>query len=80
MQLVLYFILAVRLGILILNNWPSTLNPKLNSTYVGPGADGETLPPRRLHVGGARTALFNWLFAKSQGGELVLRVEAAWRL
>jgi len=26
-------------------------------------------------VGGARTALFNWLFAKSQGGELVLRVE-----
>lgn len=30
---------------------------------------------RRLHVGGARTALFNWLFAKSQGGEMVLRVE-----
>jgi len=26
-------------------------------------------------VGGARTALFNWLFAKSQGGEMVLRVE-----
>eukprot|EP00438_Fugacium_kawagutii_P036146 Skav228015 [mRNA] locus=scaffold1073:93991:117343:+ [translate_table: standard] len=29
----------------------------------------------RLHVGGARTALFNWLFAKSQGGEMILRVE-----
>ena len=26
-------------------------------------------------MGGARTALFNWLFAKSQGGEMVLRVE-----
>eukprot|EP00931_Biecheleriopsis_adriatica_P114633 TRINITY_DN90556_c0_g1_i1.p1 TRINITY_DN90556_c0_g1~~TRINITY_DN90556_c0_g1_i1.p1 ORF type:complete len:642 (-),score=144.71 TRINITY_DN90556_c0_g1_i1:180-2018(-) len=32
-------------------------------------------PTGVLHVGGARTALFNWLFAKSQGGELVLRVE-----
>ncbi|CAK0902073.1 unnamed protein product, partial [Prorocentrum cordatum] len=33
-------------------------------------------PTGVLHVGGARTtALFNWLFAKSQGGQLVLRVE-----
>ncbi|MGI8431183.1 MAG: glutamate--tRNA ligase [Chthoniobacterales bacterium] len=28
-----------------------------------------------LHIGGARTALFNWLFAQHQGGVLVLRVE-----
>jgi glutamyl-tRNA synthetase len=28
-----------------------------------------------LHIGGARTALFNWLWAKSQGGVFVLRVE-----
>ena len=28
-----------------------------------------------LHVGGARTALFNWLFARSQKGTFVLRVE-----
>ena len=28
-----------------------------------------------LHIGGARTALFNWLFARSQKGTLVLRVE-----
>jgi glutamyl-tRNA synthetase len=28
-----------------------------------------------LHVGGARTALFNWLFAKHYGGEFLLRVE-----
>jgi len=28
-----------------------------------------------LHIGGARTALFNWLWARSQGGTFVLRVE-----
>jgi glutamyl-tRNA synthetase len=28
-----------------------------------------------LHVGGARTALYSWLYAKSQGGEFVLRIE-----
>jgi glutamyl/glutaminyl-tRNA synthetase len=28
-----------------------------------------------LHLGGARTALFNYLFARHQGGELILRVE-----
>ncbi len=32
-------------------------------------------PTGDLHIGGARTALFNWLFAKSQGGEFLLRVE-----
>jgi glutamyl-tRNA synthetase len=32
-------------------------------------------PTGNLHVGGARTALFNWLFAKSMGGQMVLRVE-----
>eukprot|EP00440_Ansanella_granifera_P071530 gb/GFBE01077628.1/.p1 GENE.gb/GFBE01077628.1/~~gb/GFBE01077628.1/.p1 ORF type:complete len:626 (+),score=143.40 gb/GFBE01077628.1/:1-1878(+) len=32
-------------------------------------------PTGVLHVGGARTALFNWLFAKSHGGEMILRVE-----
>ena len=32
-------------------------------------------PTGYLHVGGARTALFNWLFARSQGGTFVLRVE-----
>jgi glutamyl-tRNA synthetase len=28
-----------------------------------------------LHVGGARTALFNWLFARNHGGAFVLRIE-----
>src|SRR5271165_1287442 len=32
-------------------------------------------PTGYLHVGGARTALFNWLFARHRGGTLVLRIE-----
>ena len=32
-------------------------------------------PTGYLHIGGARTALFNWLFARSQGGRLILRIE-----
>jgi len=32
-------------------------------------------PTGYLHVGGARTALFNWLFARHAGGTLILRIE-----
>ncbi len=32
-------------------------------------------PTGYLHVGGARTALFSWLFARRHGGEFILRVE-----
>lgn len=32
-------------------------------------------PTGFLHVGGARTALFNWLFAKKAGGKFILRIE-----
>src|SRR3954465_8422772 len=32
-------------------------------------------PTGYLHVGGARTALFNWLFARRCGGAFVLRIE-----
>ncbi len=32
-------------------------------------------PTGYLHVGGARTALFNWLFARHHGGTFVLRIE-----
>ena len=32
-------------------------------------------PTGYLHVGGARTALFNWLFARHWGGTLILRIE-----
>jgi glutamyl-tRNA synthetase len=32
-------------------------------------------PTGYLHVGGARTVLFNWLVARQQGGEMLLRIE-----
>jgi glutamyl-tRNA synthetase len=32
-------------------------------------------PTGYLHVGGARTALFNWLFARREGGRFLLRIE-----
>ncbi|KAJ0976147.1 hypothetical protein J5N97_018112 [Dioscorea zingiberensis] len=47
---------------------------------AGP-ADGEVRvrfapsPTGNLHVGGARTALFNYLFARSKGGKFILRIE-----
>lgn len=32
-------------------------------------------PTGFLHIGGARTALFNWLYAKAKGGKMLLRIE-----
>jgi len=32
-------------------------------------------PTGYLHIGGARTALFSWLFARHHGGTFVLRIE-----
>ena len=32
-------------------------------------------PTGYLHIGGARTALFNWLFARANGGKMLLRIE-----
>ena len=32
-------------------------------------------PTGYLHIGGARTALFNWIFAKKHNGKLILRIE-----
>jgi glutamyl-tRNA synthetase len=32
-------------------------------------------PTGSLHVGGARTALFNWLIARKTGGTFIIRVE-----
>ena len=32
-------------------------------------------PTGSLHIGGARTALFNWLYARHTGGMFVLRIE-----
>ena len=32
-------------------------------------------PTGYLHIGGARTALYNWLYARKTGGKLILRIE-----
>ena len=32
-------------------------------------------PTGELHVGGARTALFNWLYARGNSGTFILRIE-----
>lgn len=32
-------------------------------------------PTGNLHIGGARTALFNWLFARHNNGKMILRVD-----
>lgn len=32
-------------------------------------------PTGYLHIGGARTALFNWLYARRHGGTFLLRIE-----
>src|SRR3569833_1515309 len=32
-------------------------------------------PTGMLHIGGARTALFNWLYARHSGGTILLRIE-----
>jgi nondiscriminating glutamyl-tRNA synthetase len=41
----------------------------------GPRVRFAPSPTGELHVGNARTALFNWLFARSRGGTLILRIE-----
>ena len=32
-------------------------------------------PTGYLHIGGARTAIFNWLYARKTGGKFILRIE-----
>jgi glutamyl-tRNA synthetase len=46
-----------------------------SSASKGPRVRFAPSPTGYLHVGGARTALFNWLFAKHEGGTFILRVE-----
>src|SRR6187455_429370 len=41
----------------------------------GPRVRFAPSPTGYLHVGGARTALFNWLFARRLGGTFILRIE-----
>jgi glutamyl-tRNA synthetase len=48
------------------------LNPSEPSAVVTRFAPS---PTGFLHIGGARTALFNWLFARHHGGKFLLRIE-----
>ena len=41
----------------------------------GPRVRFAPSPTGFLHVGGARTALFNWLYARHFGGKMLLRIE-----
>jgi glutamyl-tRNA synthetase len=45
------------------------------TTPVPPRVRFAPSPTGYLHVGGARTALFNWLFARKAGGTFILRIE-----
>src|ERR1700687_530718 len=53
------------------NNRPSPLSASRNRPRVRFAPS----PTGYLHVGGARTALFNWLFARRENGTLILRSE-----
>jgi glutamyl-tRNA synthetase len=46
-----------------------------NRVVTAPRVRFAPSPTGYLHIGGARTALFNWLFARRQGGVFVLRIE-----
>ena len=52
---------------------------KVNAPMTQPAAQIVTRfapsPTGYLHIGGARTALFNWLFARGRGGRFLLRIE-----
>ena len=44
-------------------------------SYVAPRVRFAPSPTGFLHIGGVRTALFNWLFARNGGGEFLVRIE-----
>src|SRR6478735_5814126 len=46
-----------------------------NMTSDNPRLRFAPSPTGALHIGGARTALYNWLAARHEGGQLVLRIE-----
>lgn len=55
-------------------------NFSISATVASPASSGVRVrfapsPTGNLHVGGARTALFNYLFARSRGGKFILRIE-----
>ncbi len=53
----------------------TTTSNALRASSTGVRVRFAPSPTGYLHVGGARTALFNWLFARRQGGTIILRIE-----
>ncbi|CAG8802294.1 19782_t:CDS:2, partial [Racocetra persica] len=51
------------------------VNEMIRIFIMGKGIIDKDLEPYELHIGGARTALFNYLFAKQNDGQFILRVE-----
>ena len=51
-----------------MRHFPQLMSPAIRVRFA-------PSPTGYLHVGGARTALFNWLFARHHGGAFVLRIE-----
>src|SRR5512139_756858 len=61
------------------------ISTRSSGTPASPSAEGNPLsdvvtrfapsPTGYLHIGGARTALFNWLYARNLGGKFILRIE-----
>src|SRR6185369_6704872 len=54
--------------------WPTAAN-ELDNRRMPPRVRFAPSPTGYLHVGGARTALFNWLYARRHGGTFLLRIE-----
>src|SRR5438132_8236142 len=55
--------------------FPSTQSEVTSLADSSPRVRFAPSPTGYLHVGGARTALFNWLFARHTGGKFLLRIE-----
>jgi gltX_bact: glutamyl-tRNA synthetase len=60
----------------------STMNDEMQRILSMTNATGARVrvrfapsPTGRLHVGGARTAIYNWAFARAMGGDFILRIE-----
>ena len=59
----------------LVTNGMVVYSPSSVSSQLRPRVRFAPSPTGYLHVGGARTALFNWLYARHFGGTLVLRIE-----
>jgi nondiscriminating glutamyl-tRNA synthetase len=61
-------VLPVEVSICVKITHMSVKNPSIRVRFA-------PSPTGYLHIGGARTALFNWLFARHHGGTFILRIE-----